>query len=108
MSTVDVREFQKLDLRLGKVVNAEKVPTKSKICRLQIDIGDEVIQTIAGGGEYYEPEYFVGRTLVVLVNLQPKVIGGIVSKGMLLAGDAQGKPVWLTVEEEIPAGTKVR
>ena len=108
MSTVDFTEFQKLDLRIGKILKAERIPEKKKIYKLQIDIGTGQIQTIAGGAEHYLPEYFVGKTVVVLLNLQPKTIAGIESKGMLLAADLQGKPIWLTVEGEVPAGTRVR
>ena len=108
MSKVEFAEFQKLDLRAGKVLKAEKIPGKSKIYKLQIDIGTEKIETIAGGAEYYPPEYFVDRTVIVLVNLPSKTISGIESKGMLLAADLQGKPIWLTVEEDISPGTKIR
>ncbi len=108
MSTVTIEEFQRLDLRVGKVLKAERIPEKKKIYKLQIDVGGQQIQTIAGGAEHYSPEYFEGRAVVVLLNLQPKIIGGIESKGMLLAADFQGKPIWLTVDDEVPAGTKVR
>lgn len=108
MSTVAIEEFQRLDLRVGKVLKAERIPEKKKIYKLVIDVGGQQIQTIAGGAEHYPPEYFERRTVVVLLNIQPKIIGGIESKGMLLAADLQGKPIWLTVDDEIPAGTKVR
>jgi len=108
MSIVSPEDFQRLDLRIGRVLKAERIPERKKIYKLQIDVGTRQIQTIAGGAEYYPPEYYQGRTVVVLLNLQPKIIGGIESKGMLLAADLQGKPVWLTVDEEVPAGTKVR
>jgi methionine--tRNA ligase beta chain len=108
MSTVDFAEFQKLDLRIGKILKVERIPEKKKIYKLQIDVGTGQIQAIAGGAEYYLPEYFAGKTVVVLLNLQPKTIAGIESKGMLLAADLQGKPIWLTVEGEVPAGTRVR
>jgi len=108
MSTVSLEDFQRLDLRIGKVLKAERIPEKKKIYKLQLDVGSQQIQTIAGGAEYYSPEYFQGRAVVVLLNLQPKTIGGIESKGMLLAADLQGKPIWLTAEGEVPAGTRVR
>jgi methionine--tRNA ligase beta chain len=108
MSVISLEDFQKLDIRIGKILKAERIPEKRKIYKLQIDVGTEQIQTIAGGAEYYPPEYFQGRAVVVLLNLQPKVIGGVESRGMLLAADLQGKPVWLTVDQEVPAGTKVR
>jgi len=108
VSIISLEDFQRLDLRIGKVLRAERIPEKKKIYKLQIDVGGQQIQTIAGGAEHYPPEYFQGRTVVVLMNLQPKIIGGIESKGMLLAADYQEKPIWLTVDGEVPAGTKVR
>jgi methionine--tRNA ligase beta chain len=90
MSTIEFADFQRLDLRVGKILEAERIPEKKKIYKLQIDIGKEHIQTIAGGAEYYSPEYSVGRKIVVLLNLQPKTIAGIQSTGMLLAADLQG------------------
>lgn len=108
MSTVSLEEFQRSDLRIGKVLKAERVPERKKIYKLQIDVGGQQIQTIAGGAEHYPPDYFEDRKVVVLLNLQPKVISGIESKGMLLAADLRGKPIWLTVEGDVPAGTKVR
>ncbi len=108
MSKVEFAEFQKLDLRIGKVLKAERISGKSKVYKLQIDVGMEKIETISGGAEHYPPEYFVGRTVIVLVNLTTKIIGGIESRGMLLAADLQGKPIWLTVESDIPPGTRIR
>lgn len=109
MGYVTLNEFGKLDVRVGKVVKAEKIPGMKRILRLEVDIGQEKVrQMIAGGAEIYPPEFFVGRTVVVLTNLEPKKIAGTKSEGMLLAADYQGKPYWLTVEGEVPAGTKVR
>ncbi len=100
--------FQKLDLRIAKIVKTERIPGKTKIYKAQIDVGDQQVQTIVGGADYYPPEYFDSKTVVILLNLEPKVIAGVQSKGMLLAADIEGKPVWLTVDEHAPAGTKVR
>jgi len=103
-----MKDFQKLDMRIGKVVKAEKIPQLKKLLKVFVDIGGQTIQTVAGGAEFYLPEYFVDKLVVVLVNLEPKVIAGIESRGMLLAADVGGKPVWLTVPEEAPLGARVR
>jgi len=108
MNTIELIEFQRLDLRTGRVLKAERIPEKKKIYKLQIDMGGEQTQTIAGGADYYPPEYFVGKTVIVLTNLEPKTIAGVESRGMLLAADLQGKPIWLTTDGEVPPGTKVR
>jgi methionine--tRNA ligase beta chain len=105
---ISYEEFQRLDLRVGKVLAAEKIPGKTKILKLKIDVGTETIETIAGGAEFYPPEFFKGRTVIVLVNLEPKKIAGVESKGMVLAADVGGKPIWLSLEGGAPPGTIVK
>ena len=100
--------FNALDLRVGVVIEASRVPGSKKLIKLKVDVGDEVREIVAGGGEYYDPNYFVGKKFVVLVNLKPKKIMGIESRGMLLAADVGGKPIWLTVDGEAPAGSRVK
>ena len=72
-----------------------------------MDLGDERRTIVAGGGEYYEPSWFVGKTFIIVANLQSKRIRGVLSQGMLLAADVGGKPIWLTTFEEVPPGTRV-
>jgi methionine--tRNA ligase beta chain len=106
---VSLEDFNKFDLRVGKVVKAEPIPGMKKILKAQIDVGEgRTVQTIIGGAEYYKPEYFIGRNVILLLNLAPKKIGGIESQGMLLAADIEGKPIWLTVDGDVNAGSKVR
>ena len=107
LSTVTYEEFKKMDLRLGKVVKAEKIAGRDKILKLTVDIGGESRQMIAGGAEYYGPEYFEGRKVVVLANLQPKKIAGVESWGMMLAATHEGKPFWLTIEGDVPSGSRI-
>jgi len=106
--SLTMKDFQKLDIRIGRIVKAEKVPQFKKILKVYVDIGGQIVETVAGGAESYLPEDLVDKLVVVLVNLEPKVIAGIESKGMLLAADVGGKPVWLTVPQEVPLGTRVR
>ncbi len=106
--SLTMKDFQKLDIRIGKIVKAEKIPQLKKILKVYVDIGGQTVQTVVGGAQFYLPEYFVGKLVVILVNLEPKVIAGVESKGMLLAADLDGKPIWLTVTEEVPSGTRVR
>jgi len=89
-------------------MEATRIPGKTKVLKVKVDIGGEVREMIVGGAEHYPPEYFVGRLFVALVNLEPKRIAGTLSSGMLLAADYQGRPYWLTVDGEVPPGTKVR
>lgn len=106
--SVSFKDFEKLELKVGKITSAERIPGMKKILKVQIDTGDRVAQAIAGGAEFYEPAAFVGKQVVVLTNMESKTIAGVKSEVMLLAADLQGKPIWLTVEEEVPPGTKVR
>lgn len=101
-------DFQKISLKIGKITAATSIPGKTKILTVTVDLGDRVAQAIVGGAEYYEPTAFIGRLVVVLTNMAPKIVAGIKSEAMLLAADVNGKPVWLTVQEDVPAGTVVR
>ncbi len=95
-------------MRVAKVIEVEKIPGKSKIVKGVIDLGDERRNVIIGGAEYYQPEELVGRTVIALVNLEPRTIGGIESGAMLLAADLNDKPFWLTVPEDVALGTKIK
>ena len=105
---ITFKAFEKLSLKIGKISAAERIPGHKKIFKVQVDIGDRIATAIAGGAEFYEPNSFVGKRVVALTNMEPKTIAGVKSEVMLLAADLQGKPIWVTVEEDVPAGTKVR
>ena len=108
MPNITYDGFAKLDLRIAKIVNTEKIPGKSKIIKGIIDLGEEKREVIIGGAEYYQPEELVGRTVVVIANLEPRKIAGFESNAMLLAADVNEKPFWLTVSEDVPLGTKIK
>jgi methionine--tRNA ligase beta chain len=105
---VSLEEFEKLDLRVVKVLKAERILGLSRVLKLVVDVGGEVREMVVGGAQFYSPDFFNGRLFVAVVNLQAKQIGGVTSRGMLLAADLKGRPVWLTVTEDVPPGTKVR
>lgn len=107
---VSYEEFIKIDLRVGKVISAEKVKGSKKLLRLIVDLGDlGKRQIIAGLGKWYEPEYFIGKNIIVVANLQPKKIFGLESQGMLLAADtSEGVPVLLTTDKPVEPGARVR
>jgi methionine--tRNA ligase beta chain len=105
---ITFQDFEKLSLKIGKITSAEKIPGMKKILKVQVDIGEKAATAIAGGAEFYEPESFIGKRVVVLTNMEPKTIAGVKSEVMLLAADFEGKPIWLTVEQDVPVGTKVR
>jgi tRNA-binding protein len=101
-------DFAKLDLRIAKIVNTEKIPGKSRIIKGIIDLGEEKREVIIGGAEYYQPEELVGKMVVVIANLESRKIAGFESNAMLLAADVNDKPFWLTVSGEVPLGTKIK
>jgi len=101
-------EFKRLDLRIGKVINAEKIEKSKKLLRLEIDVGDEVRQVVAGIAEYYKPEDLVGKLVPILVNMKPAKLMGVESRGMILAADVDGEPVLLYPDKKVEPGTKIR
>jgi tRNA-binding protein len=108
MEIITFKEFGRLSLKVGKITAADRISGMKKILKVQVDIGDRVATAIAGGAEFYEPNEFVGKRVIVVTNMEGKTIAGVKSEVMLLAADLQGKPIWLTVQEDVPAGTKVR
>ncbi|MEX0765134.1 MAG: tRNA-binding protein [Nitrosopumilaceae archaeon] len=108
MTNITYDDFAKLDLRIAKITSTEKIPGKSRIIKGVIDLGEERREVIIGGAEYYQPEELIGRTVVVIANLEPRKIAGFESNAMLLAADVNDKPFWLTVKEDVPLGTKIK
>jgi methionine--tRNA ligase beta chain len=100
-------DFQKIDLRVGKVLEAEKVEGSEKLLKLIVDLGSEKRQLVAGIAKYYKPQDLIGKEIVVVANLEPKKLMGIESQGMLLAANVDGEPVILIPEKEVPPGTIV-
>jgi methionyl-tRNA synthetase len=102
-------DFMKVDLRVAKVLSAERVPKSKKLLKLQVDTGTDQRTIVAGIAEAYEPEAIVGRTIVIVANLQPAKLMGIESNGMVLAGSPEGgKPVLVSFDEPLPPGARVR
>lgn len=103
--TID--EFQKMDLRVGKVLSAERVEGSEKLLKLSVDIG-EPRQILSGIAKSYAPEDLVGREVIIIANLEPRMMMGMESQGMILAAHGeQGEPVMLAVEREVPPGAKI-
>jgi len=106
--SIDYDDFSKLDLRVAKILTVEKIPGKSRIVKGEIDLGEEKRNVIIGGAEFYEADELIGNTVIAVINLMPKKIAGIESNAMLLAADTNGKPFWLTVDDKVPQGTKIK
>jgi methionine--tRNA ligase beta chain len=101
-------DFKKLEIRIGKVLSAEKVEGTDKLLKLEVDFSMEKRQIVAGIAESYHPDYLIGKEIPVLMNLEPRSIRGIVSQGMILAVDVDGKPVLMHPEDEVPPGSIIR
>ena len=105
---ITIDEFGKIQLKTAKVITAERVPKSEKLLKLQVSLGSEQRQIVAGIGKKYEPEALVGKTIIVVANLKPAKLMGIESQGMVLAaGDSEVHGL-ATILEEIDPGTKVK
>lgn len=102
-------EFKQADLRVGTVVAAERVEGSDKLLKLQINLDEETPRQILSGiGKVYAPEDMVGKQVVIIANLEPRMMMGLESKGMVLAAvNAEGKPQLLTVAGEVQPGIQV-
>ncbi|MCZ6633152.1 MAG: methionine--tRNA ligase [bacterium] len=105
---VSFQEFQKLKLRVARIQAAERVEGTDRLLKLQISLGEEKRQIVAGIAQYYEPETLVGKQIVVVANLEPATIRGVESQGMLLAASEGDSLALLQPESEIPDGAEVR
>jgi methionyl-tRNA synthetase len=107
---ITLEDFQRVELRTGKVVAAEPVQGADKLLKLTVDVGSDTRTIVAGIATRYAPASLVGKTIVVVVNLKPAKLRGVLSEGMLLAAsDAEGKPFILTTEDpSVPAGWRVK
>jgi len=107
VAIIDLDTFFRVKLTTAKVIGAEGVPKTSKLLRLELEVGDARRQIVAGIAEYYRPEEILGKTIVIVANLQPATIRGVESNGMLLAAKKGGTLRLLTVDGEIPSGASI-
>ena len=105
--TIPFEDFKKLDLRVAKILQAERIENSEKLLKLVVSIGGEERQIIAGIGKVQEPDALISREIVVVVNLEPRQLMGLESQGMLLAADDNG-PVLLVPEREVPPGSVIK
>lgn len=102
-------DFIKVELKVGTIVEAEEVEESEKLIKCQVDLGKEKPrQILAGVKQWYKAEDLKGKQVIVAANLEPRMMMGMESQGMLLAADSEEKPIFLTTSEEVPAGTKIR
>ncbi|HEX2328965.1 MAG TPA: methionine--tRNA ligase [Candidatus Angelobacter sp.] len=109
-SKISIDDFLKVEMRVGQVKNAERVKGADKLLRLEVDIGTEVRQVVAGIALAYEPEKLIGRKVVIVANLAPRKLRGLESNGMIVAASVgdQGLPVLASFLEDVPIGAKLK
>jgi methionyl-tRNA synthetase len=104
---IDITEFKKLQLRVGVVKEAERVPNSDKLMRLSVDAGSRTHQIVAGIGKHYSPEQIMGREIVFVANLKPATLMGLASEGMILAAQKGKKMALLKPDGDIGPGATV-
>lgn len=107
-NVIDISDFAKVELRIAEVLEAEKVEGADKLLKLQINIGTEKRQIVAGIAKHYAPEDLIGKKIAVVVNLKPAKLRGIESQGMLLAASSETDVSILTPLRDVPAGSKIK
>jgi len=110
-SFIELDDFAKVELRVGQVLSAERIPKADKLLLMKVDIGEEQPrQILAGIAQYYEPEKLVGRKVVIVANLKPRKLRGFESQGMVVAASygEEGRPVIATFTEDVPNGARLK
>jgi len=115
MDKITYDDFQKLDIRIATILEAEPIPETLKLLKLKVDLGDDpavagqdIRILVAGIAETYKPEDIIGKQIPILTNLEPKIIKGIESNGMILAIDIENKAILLKPLKKVPNGSKIR
>jgi methionyl-tRNA synthetase len=105
---IGIEDFAKVQLRVGKITAAERVEKSEKLVKLQVDIGTEMRQVVAGIGKSYAPEQLIDKSIVIVVNLKPAKLMGVESQGMLLAASSGDLLSVVTPDKDIKPGAKVK
>jgi methionyl-tRNA synthetase len=107
---ITIEDFAKVELRVAQVKSAEKVKGADKLLRLEVDLGTEVRQIVAGIALAYEPEQLIGRKVVIVANLAPRKLRGLESNGMIVAASVGegGTPVLAGFLEDVPVGARLK
>ena len=104
---IDISDFAKVELKVAQIKQAEKIPKADRLLKLQVEIGEETRQIVAGIAEYYQPDDLLEKKVIVVTNLKPAELRGIKSNGMLLAAKKKKTLTLLTVDQDIPTGAKI-
>lgn len=105
---IGIEDFARVEMRVGQVLEAERVAGSKKLIRMRVDIGSEVRQVVAGIAEVYEPATLINRKVIIVANLKPARIMGVDSDGMIVAASEGNRPVLATFAEEVSNGALLR
>lgn len=105
---INIDDFAKVELKVGTILEAEEVPGSDKLLKFQVDLGEEIPRQILSGiKQWYKPTQLVGKQAVFITNLEPRIMMGLESQGMILA-TGEDKPILLKPSSKVPSGSKVR
>lgn len=107
MDTISYEDFAKLDLRTAVIKKVEEIENADKLYKLTLKLESETRIIAAGIKQFYKKEDLIGKTIIIIANLEPRKLKNIVSEGMLLAADNNGKPILLTTSEKCESGKKI-
>ena len=105
---ISIDDLKKIELKVAKVISAERVEGSEKLLKLEVDLGGEKRQIIAGIGKAYSPEDLIGKEVIIVANLEPRSLMGLESQGMVLAANAESGPVLLIPDKDVIPGTEIR
>lgn len=105
---ITYEDFQKLELKVARIIEVEEVAGADKLLKLQIDLGGEKRQIVAGIKKVYDPKELAGKEIVIVANLEPRTVKGVESHGMLLAASGDNGPVLLSPDRDVPAGAVIK
>ncbi len=100
-------DFKKIELKAVRVLEASRVEGSEKLLKLKVDLGNEQRQIVSGIAKAYDPEFLVGKTIIIVANLEPRMLMGLESQGMILAAHGESGPVVLVPEKEVPPGAEI-
>ncbi|MBP6060607.1 MAG: methionine--tRNA ligase [Candidatus Pacebacteria bacterium] len=106
---INIEDFKKVEIKIGKIVSAEKIPEGDKLLKLTVDFGSETRQIMSGIAKFFpDPAVLVGRQMPFVTNLEPRMLLGYESQGMILASDSPDGPVLLHPDTEVPPGSVLK
>ncbi|MCK9393716.1 methionine--tRNA ligase subunit beta [bacterium] len=104
---INFAQFEKIDLRIAKIIDAVALDGSDKLLKLNVEVGDETRQILAGIGKFYKPEELIGKSIVIVANLEPRMLLGQESQGMVLAARDEQNLSVLVVDKSITSGIKI-